>query len=269
MLKEVQLLSVRSLINRHHIMTKHAVTRLSGVLCFFFLLLILLVPGGLQAEALIVDHQSVAAFDSIPVSVVDDIQANWNIWYGHQSHGHQLITGMQQVQSEDPSFVPPTISDNNVSMGSNYTGFDSTACVGPVRSYLNANSSCNMVMLGWCSQQEVNTEEQTNAYLTMMENLEVDYPGVTFVYMTGHIDDEYSYPNNVTLRNNQIRDYCCANDKVLYDFADIESWDPDANFYPNDDDECYWCADWCATHSYPDNQCSGCPYCQHSHCFNC
>jgi hypothetical protein len=33
------------------------------------------------------------------------------------------------------------------------------------------------------------------------------------------------------LRNQQIRDYVIANDKILYDFADIESWDPDGAYY--------------------------------------
>ena len=32
---------------------------------------------------------------------------------------------------------------------------------------------------------------------------------------------------NLNQRNEQIRSYCLANNKVLYDFADIESYDPD------------------------------------------
>ena len=34
------------------------------------------------------------------------------------------------------------------------------------------------------------------------------------------------------------RDYCRANGKVLYDFADIDSHDPDGVYYPFPDDDC-------------------------------
>ncbi len=35
------------------------------------------------------------------------------------------------------------------------------------------------------------------------------------------------------LRNEQIRQYCKANNKILYDFEDIESYDPDGTYYGN------------------------------------
>ena len=35
-----------------------------------------------------------------------------------------------------------------------------------------------------------------------------------------------------------IRDYCSENGKVLYDFADIESYDPDGTFYEYPGDGC-------------------------------
>ena len=42
--------------------------------------------------------------------------------------------------------------------------------------------------------------------------------------MTGHLN--YWSEANTNARNQQIRDFCIANDKILYDFADIESYDP-------------------------------------------
>ncbi len=60
--------------------------------------------------------------------------------------------------------------------------------------------------------------------------LEAEYPDVTFVYMTGHLDGT-GEEGNLFQRNNQIRDFCLANDKVLFDFADIESYDPDGNYF--------------------------------------
>jgi len=82
--------------------------------------------------------------------------------------------------------------------------------------------------------------------------------------MTGHTDG-----GSATLARNNglVRDYGRQNAKVLFDFADIESYDPAGNHYPNTDDSCPWCEDWCATHP---GDCQNLPDdCAHSHPFNC
>ena len=63
-----------------------------------------------------------------------------------------------------------------------------------------------------------------------MSGLEADYPDVHFVYMTGHTDGS-GLAGTLHIRNQQIRDYCAANAKILYDFEDIESYDPDGNYF--------------------------------------
>lgn len=63
-----------------------------------------------------------------------------------------------------------------------------------------------------------------------------------------------------------VRDYVRANNKVLFDFADIESYDPDGNYYPATTDACAWCATWCTNHPA---DCQNLPSCAHSHGFNC
>ena len=74
---------------------------------------------------------------------------------------------------------------------------------------------------------------------------------------------------NLRLRNNQIRNYCSANDKILFDFADIESYDPEGNYYPDGTDWCEWCEQWCTAQDCPDTDCVDDADCQHSVCFNC
>ena len=64
-----------------------------------------------------------------------------------------------------------------------------------------------------------------------------------------------------------VRDYVIANGKVLFDFADIESWDPDGNYYPETTDACEWCSKWCSEH--PEDCDFACRRCAHSHKFNC
>ena len=92
-------------------------------------------------------------------------------------------------------------------------------------------------------------------YLSPMQALEADYPAVTFVYMTGHLDGS-GESGNLNLRNEQIRDFCRTNDKWLYDFADIESYDPDGDYYLSRgaDDACNysggnWAEQWQESHT--------------------
>jgi hypothetical protein len=69
-----------------------------------------------------------------------------------------------------------------------------------------------------------------------MSKLEKAYPKVRFVYMTGHLN--IWKQANTKARNDQVRAFCKAGGKVLYDFADIESFDPDGVHYPYADDAC-------------------------------
>ena len=134
------------------------------------------------------------------------------------------------------------------------------------RTYLSSiGSNRNVVMWSWCGQVSGASEADINTYLSLMNGLEQDYPNVTFIYMTGHLDGS-GIDGNLHQRNNQIRAYTRANNKILFDFADIESYDPDGNYYPYASDSCPWCATWCSTH--PD-QCVNLPSCAHSHGFNC
>jgi hypothetical protein len=54
--------------------------------------------------------------------------------------------------------------------------------------------------------------------------------------MTGHVD--HSDDANNKAANQVIRDYCRADNKALYDFADLESYDPNGTCYPFLNDSC-------------------------------
>ncbi len=231
------------------------VAMLAGVICLGLSLL----PGQVQADGLIVDHQTLAAFDSIPASYFNEIRANCKIYYGHTSHGGQIMTGISMLADENSLYASPTFREVGDDLG--HAG--DLTWVAPTRAWLDAYPQYNVVMWSWCGGASTNTEAGINTYLNAMAALEADYPNVTFVYMTGHLDGT-GPTGNLYVRNNQIRDYCVANGKVLYDFADIESYDPAGTWYPNEGDVCNWCTDWCASHS-----CPTCATCAHSHCFNC
>jgi hypothetical protein len=114
---------------------------------------------------------------------------------------------------------------------------DRTSWAERTRTYLDANADVNVIIWSWCGQVSSATETDVNTYLDLMTDLESDYPDVMFVYMTGHLDGT-GLEGNLHLRNEQIRNYCNDNDKILYDFADIESYNPDGTYFgdkiPND-----------------------------------
>ena len=93
------------------------------------------------------------------------------------------------------------------------------------RTYLDAHPDVNVIMWSWCGQADTSAAN-INTYLNLMNQLETDYPDVQFVYMTGHLVGT-GETGNLNQRNEQIRAYARANNKILYDFADIESDDPD------------------------------------------
>jgi hypothetical protein len=200
------------------------------------------------------------------------------IWsYGSTSHGTQVWAGADYLSSNvDPptynflkhSIVPPDQGDPAyLRMGYN-SGFswNPSAFLDTVRNMLDSAPQANAFMWSWCGEMSWLDTSDVQGYLDMMSQLETEYPSVRFVYMTGHTDGTTG--DSILNRNNQmVRDYVLANDKILYDFADIESWLPDGTEYPNPNDACPWCQSWCDTHP------GYCPSptidCAHSHSLNC
>ncbi len=229
------------------------------------LIVFVAVPSAAHADAIIADHTVVEAFDRIPSPIIETAKTGFTMFYGHTSHGSQILTGMEMVRVENPACDynngPGTFQFQQFMDDLGHTG--DVSWVPPTIDALALNPDINVVMWSWCAGCSDNTEEGIEIYLTEMSQLEQDYPDVHFIYMTGHLDGT-GPSGNLYARNNQIRAYCEANGKILFDFADIESYDPDGVWYPDETDACGWCSDWCAAHD-----CPTCSNCAHSHCFNC
>jgi hypothetical protein len=183
----------------------------------------------------------------------------------HTSHGSQIVTGMSMLYAESALYA---YNNGTSSLDLEESGDDlghtgDTTWVPITRNALNGDPDLNMVIWSWCGGCSDNTEEGINIYLNTMNDLEQDYPNVKFIYMTGHLDGT-GLTGTLYASNNQIRNYCNANNKILFDFADVESYDPDGNYYPDESDACQWCSNWCSAHD-----CPNCGDCAHSHCFNC
>jgi hypothetical protein len=103
----------------------------------------------------------------------------------------------------DSLYNAPTFHEYGDDLGT----LGDTTWVPPTRAYLNAHSECNVVMWSWCGGCTGNTEEGIDIYLNAMSGLEANYPNVTFIYMTGHLDGT-GVGGSLYRSNNQIRDYC-------------------------------------------------------------
>ena len=222
---------------------------------FYIILFSIVCISYTVAQTSIIANHNSAKLSIIPTNWIDSAKAKLHIAYGHTSHGSQLITGMEGLENwkgsqyafnEGGSNVALDINDYAFSGASDLGNPDFTAWESATRSYLNnsSHSDVNVVIWSWCGQVSWASEDDINTYLNLMTGLENDYPNVKFVYMTGHLDGS-GLTGNLNSRNDQIRNYCDLNNKILYDFNDIESYDPDGNYYLDKDatDNCDYDSD--------------------------
>jgi hypothetical protein len=197
----------------------------------------------LDPSDLIIDHRSVN-LNNVPSEWISTAKKNLHIAYSHTSHGSQITDGMTGLVS----FKGTTYSWNNggsggaldlhdYAMSGDLGAPDRTSWATQTRTYLSANPDVNVVIWSWCGQVSTSTEADITTYLNLMAGLENDFKNVKFVYMTGHLDGT-GLTGTLHLRNEQIRTYCKSNKKILFDFADIECYDPDGVYFgakkPND-----------------------------------
>lgn len=185
-------------------------------------------------QALIIDH-TCTDISRVPPQAITKAKATLTVAYGHTSHGSQIVSGMGALSKADPGqffFTSGPVSGDGKALS-----FLDHAMPGDLggnwahatREYLNGagkKKKVNVIMWSWCGQVSGSSEKDIEKYLTQMSDLEKDFPNVKFVYMTGHLDGTGAN-GNLNKRNEQIREFCRKNGKVLFDFADIESYDPD------------------------------------------
>ncbi len=233
-------------------------------------------PGGAPPDPTILIDHNTTDISKIPIEYINKAKEMLRLSYGHTSHGSQLVSGIEYLESKNPlySFNTNGAIETGVLSLADYTPSGDlgnpnlSTWASLTRSYLNGSgSNRNVVMWSWCGQVSGQTEQDMSQnYLTLMPALESEFTDVKFVYMTGHLDG--SGPTGTLYqRNNQIRNFVSQNKKILFDFADIESYDPDGNYYPDANDSCPWCQAYCDQHP------GYCPApaisCAHSHSLNC
>jgi hypothetical protein len=191
----------------------------------------------------IIDHRCIK-LNSIPAEWITKAKQDLHIAYGHTSHGSQLTGGMTGLiafkgsqYSWNNGGTGGALDLHDYAMSGDLGNPDRTSWASRTRTYLAANTDVNVIIWSWCGQVSSSTEADIITYLNLMQQLEADFPAVRFVYMTGHLDGT-GLTGNLHLRNEQIRSFCRANNKILFDFADIETYNPDGIYFgdkrPND-----------------------------------
>ncbi|MCK5786969.1 MAG: T9SS type A sorting domain-containing protein [Candidatus Sabulitectum sp.] len=205
---------------------------------FISLLAVFVFAGATFAQGILIDH-TCADLEDIPSIWITAVQNTIQSHYAHTSHGGQLTYGVEFIEDANPFYdcevgylTLPTDSGAYCV----FDGQETTGYVGPedywqtasglnlTRDVLDNNPTLDTSMWSWCTQCNSYSEAQVQAYLDAMTLLEGEYPDVTFIYLTGNAQGTGSSGYNRFQRNNQIRDYCAVNDKVLFDFADLDCW---------------------------------------------
>ncbi|MBN2070329.1 MAG: T9SS type A sorting domain-containing protein [Candidatus Krumholzibacteriota bacterium] len=205
-----------------------------------------------RAAPLIVDHNC-TDITLIPEAGIINAKTVLHIVYGHTSHGSQITDGMTGLVGFANggglglSLAADIFAWNNGGSDGALDLHDEGMYgdvgyypdwVNETVDYIENNPDVNVIVWSWCGQAGDKYVAGTlySEYLAPMSQLEIDYPDLTFVYMTGHMD--HYADADIKAANQMIREYCIENNKVLYDFADIECYDPDGTFFEYPDDDC-------------------------------
>ncbi|MFX0090883.1 MAG: hypothetical protein ACFFBD_03890, partial [Candidatus Hodarchaeota archaeon] len=164
--------------------------------------------------------------------------------YAHTSHGEQLTAGLGRIESNNSTFsvaigdlyLPTEAGALCILDGQpGYESYWSESYVTPDFYWSTAeglertqlvldNNDVDISAWCWCTQLDWFSEAETQDYLDAMATLEANNSDVTFAYFTANAQAEGSDGYNRYLRNEQIRQYCRDNNKVLFDFADLDCW---------------------------------------------
>jgi len=191
----------------------------------------------------IIDH-SCNDLKLIPLNWIDTAKAKLHIFYGRASHGSQLTNGgITAIVNFSEKYATQYKFNKTGSDGSLHLDelkadlqHQSSTWVTTTETYLSQHPECNVIIWAWCQIYE----QDIDKYLSDMEVLIAEYGSggtanrknpVTFVFMTSHTWPWGDQSKWVYEANQKIKKHCELNDRWLYDFYDLECWDPDENYF--------------------------------------
>jgi hypothetical protein len=227
-----------------------------------------LVPAASAADGrpgkggVIADHACLDV-SKIPAAAVEKAKKELRVVLAHTSHGSQMLSGMKAMA--DKTFAYSTDGAGGslalVEWAADLGGDGDMEWAATTRERLaGPDKDRNVVVWAWCWGCGVARDHHIKAYLDEMRKLEAEFPKTCFVRMTGHLDGK-GVAGNLHQRNEQIRKDCRETGAPLFDFADIESFDPDGNAFleKGAKDDCSyakpdgtrgnWAVEWLARHA--------------------
>ncbi|MCD4738766.1 MAG: DUF11 domain-containing protein [Anaerolineae bacterium] len=221
-------------------------------------------PQSLQP--IIIDH-TCTDLSKIPEYWIEQAK-DLAIHYAHTSHGSQVRVYLPNLETLDPLYDFSSFSAGG-SPPSSLSACESDAlCMydgNPPETYIQPDDYWSTEsgrtrtqavadtelfdysMWSWCGQQSSNPTTTVQLYLDTMTDFEAAYPNMRFILMTGHTDGRRE---TLARNNNIVKQYAIDNEMVLFDFADIETYDPlgGGPYVNNGEGNCTWCVDFCADH---------------------
>ncbi len=226
--------------------------------CLYIFIAILLHTTCLAA-GFTVDHSS-TDLGQIPDKWITRAKQDLHIIYRHTSHGSQLITGMNALEdfpdfagkyswSDDATGDTSSLSLDDVAFSGDYPADlsrgDGDADGDGIADWaeftynlLNDpnNYHINVFLWSWCNIAGHNIDRYLSSMQWLIDRFSsggshpraANHP-VQFVFITGHANGGGENDSSDTA-NKQIRAYCDVHDCILFDFSDLENYDPD-NLY--------------------------------------
>ncbi len=210
----------------------------------------LLMHFSVQAQ-IIIDHNDID-ITSRTLTQIQLAKSNLHIVMGGTSHASQITTGLWELDDfvDGGGYglsLPAGAYTVSFGDGSGNTldyrhgAMNGTAGIYPtfydetIRYYdhsITEGPRVNVFFWMFCAELSFDYDQQDvmDNYLLPMQQLEALYPDVTFIYSTGHLDGDAA-GSQLHANNALIRQFCEDNNKILYDFADIEKYDPDGTYY--------------------------------------
>lgn len=193
---------------------------------------------------------------SIPQKYIDLARNELHIAYQHTSHGTHVSYGMYglpgykegdeinfAISNSGPqaekldfrdyamaSYAEPGVDASDLSR-------NETAFIQATRNYLDdpANSDINVVMWSWCN---IAGHDVENNYIPGMQSLINEYPQVTFIFMTGHANQNDNVGKGKPKNQAElIIDYCRENKFYCLDYYGIDTHDMDGNYWEDAGDD--------------------------------
>ena len=196
---------------------------------------LLMAPLPICAQSVQIGYSNCVEVASYPDSVMQDAgKLRW--FFAHASVGNNMMDGIDALHVEDPTRYPyhrvweDEVPPNSTSDGALYAFWR-----GNPGWVVKFDSFAGYLSNGWCYPKVnlvanklcfVDQDASLEYYISSMTNLEAAFPETLLVYMTMPLmttTDENNVKRNVY--NQELRAWTKANDRVLFDVADIEAHD--------------------------------------------